>query len=179
MAICKVKKLWLCEMKQDSWYPSMRTLPVNQIRVHYFVMINTETQRCPFGVTVSHWWPADEPARKMLWRVITFSSMLVFMVVASIFKALGHGQHSGCCQTVYWTGGAATAGNWMSIRPKQFGLIHSTSLNIFTGTDYIWQPVPFRWTQARSLGVLLTGSFHLMPDVYFMSCFLLRVEVHI
>lgn len=97
-----------------------------------------------------HLWPADDwltdQFPKRLWRLIKFSSMCILMIVASLFKAFCHWKHSGCCQAVYWTGWAATSCNWMSIRPKQFWLIHSTSLSIFTCSDYIWQIVTFSWT---------------------------------
>lgn len=94
---------------------------------------------------MTSWWLTDQ-FRKMLWRIMKFRSMCILMIVASIFKAFCHWKHSWCCQAVYWSGWAATFCNWMSIRPKQFWLIHSASLSIFTCTDYIWQIVSFSWT---------------------------------
>lgn len=88
----------------------------------------------------------DWPISKDAVRIMKLSSVCIWMIVASIFKAFCHWKHSWCCQTVYRTGWAASSCNWMSIRPKQFWLIHSTSLSIFTRTDYIWQIVTFSWT---------------------------------
>ena len=101
--------------------------------------------RWDLRASVTSWWLADQFPKRP-WRLIKFSSMCILMIVASLFKAFCHWKHSGCCQAVYWTGWAATSCNWMSIRPKQFWLIHSTSLSIFTCTDYIWQIVTFSWT---------------------------------
>lgn len=73
-------------------------------------------------------------------------SVWILVIVASILKTRCHQELSWLCQTVYWPGWAASPCNWMSIRPKQFWLIHRSSLSIFNRTDYIWQIVTFPWT---------------------------------
>lgn len=101
--------------------------------------------KCDRGASMTSWWLTDQ-FQKMPRRIIKLSCTCILMIVASIFKAFCHWEPSPCCQAVYWAGGAATSCNWMSIRPKQFWLIHSPSLSIFTRTDYIWQIVTFSWT---------------------------------